>query len=358
MADWSERLGERRRRRVLLVTGEHQEAAVPTALRVDRKLFTCGPALWNDFDDRLLGGQYDLALVNGNHYPAARQIVFVDEAKTGTLERRRDQLTDVAGIVRIEEGSGLPDWLQERVATQATPPPVVSLGRVDELFSLIEQAVEEAVPPLHALLLAGGKSERMGQDKSQLVYRDGQTEVERLRDMCGSLGIPVNLSVRAVRDRAAEGGGGAEIAALPQIADRFVGLGPAGAICSAFLHDPDAAWLVLACDLPLLELDTLRKLVDARRPDRVATAVRGAEKEWPEPLVAIYEPRAYQRLLQFLSLGYSCPRKLLINSEVAVVELVGGRPLTNANTPAERAWVLKMIADQAVSSTSPEIDRS
>ena len=125
--------------------------------------------------------------------------------------------------------------------------------------------------------------------------------------------------------------------------DRFLNLGPAGAICSAFLHDPDAAWLVLACDLPLLDAATLRQLLEARQPQRVATAVRGPGKEWPEPLIAIYEPRAYPRLLQFLGLGYGCPRKLLINSDVAVLELSDGQAITNANTPAEREAVLKSL---------------
>jgi molybdopterin-guanine dinucleotide biosynthesis protein A len=116
-----------------------------------------------------------------------------------------------------------------------------------------------------------------------------------------------------------------------------------GAICSAFLHDPDAAWLVLACDLPLLDRTTIETLVNARRPNKVATALRSPEQKWPEPLVAIYEPRAYPRLLQFLSLGYSCPRKLLINSEVEVITLADAAPVTNANTPADREAVLQRL---------------
>jgi molybdenum cofactor guanylyltransferase len=42
-------------------------------------------------------------------------------------------------------------------------------------------------------------------------------------------------------------------------------------------------------------------------------------------------------LLRFLGLGYSCPRKMLINSDVEVLPTPGGEALRNVNTPAERA---------------------
>ena len=333
MAGWVEQLGARYR--CLLVTGDHTEPEIPVSMRHDRKHFTTTATAWNDFDDRLLGSQYDLALVNGNHYPATRQIVFVDEAKAGTLVRRTDQLTDVAAIVLVATDR-CPDWLRAHCADQQTPPRVIPLAEIDTLLPQLSATLEAAVPPLHALILAGGRSERMGEDKSQLVYRDGQTEVERLSALCGKLGLPVHLSVREPDVDHPAGD-------FPVVIDRFRGLGPAGAIASAFLTAPDIAWLVLACDLPLLDEVTLRRLITARRPDRLATAVRGPGKEWPEPLVAIYEPRAYQRLLQFLSLGYACPRKLLINSDTEVVDLNDGAPLTNANTPAERGRVLGVL---------------
>ena len=335
MAGWAEQLGARYR--CLLVTGEHAEPDVPVSLHYDRKHFTTTATAWNDFDDLLLGNQYDLALVNGNHYPAARQIVFVDQAKAGTLVRRTDQLTGVAAIVLVA-ADRCPDWLQTHCAGQQTPPRVIPLAEIDTLLPQLSATLEAAVPPLHALILAGGRSERMGEDKSQLVYRDGQTEVERLSALCGKLGLPVHLSVRDPEFNHTAGD-------TPVVIDRFQGLGPAGAIASAFLAAPDIAWLVLACDLPLLDEATLRRLITARRPECLATAVRGPGKEWPEPLVAIYEPRAYQRLLQFLSLGYACPRKLLINSATEVVDLEDGVPLTNANTPGERGWVLGVLKD-------------
>ena len=64
---------------------------------------------------------------------------------------------------------------------------------------------------------------------------------------------------------------------------------------------------------------------------------------WPDPLVTIWEPRAYPVLLQFLTQGYSCPRKVLINSDTAVIEAQNPQILLNANSPEERQEVERLL---------------
>ena len=71
-----------------------------------------------------------------------------------------------------------------------------------------------------------------------------------------------------------------------------------------------------------------------RNPSKLATAIKGKEKEFPEPLITIYEPKAYPILLQYLAQGYSCPRKVLINSDVEIVE-VDDDFIRNVNTPLD-----------------------
>ena len=334
MADWVGRFSDRYR--CLTVVGEHGEPEEPVSLRYGRKRFATPEGAWNDYDDRLLGQQFDLVFVNGNHYPASRQIVFVDAKKAGTLERRREQLTDIFAVVYVEGDNSIPTWLSDKCSLQHRPPIMTSLSMLTPLLSAMEEELAKKIPRLRALVLAGGASSRMGTDKARIVYRNNETELQRLTGLCVEVSAPPSISVR---QRSGE-----DDHAYPLVEDRFLGLGPAGAICSAFLTDPDAAWLVLACDLPLLDETTLTTLVEARDPSRYATALRGPDNQWPEPLVAIYEPRAYPRLLQFLSLGYSCPRKLLINTDVKVVDLADGTPLTNANTPEEREQVRELLS--------------
>nr|HQU59078.1 NTP transferase domain-containing protein [Saprospiraceae bacterium] len=125
--------------------------------------------------------------------------------------------------------------------------------------------------------------------------------------------------------------------------DTFTGLGPFGAIASAFRQKPDAAWLVIACDLPLLDADTISQLIGFRNISKVATAFNSPVNEFPEPLIAIWEPRSYPILLQFLTQGYSCPRKVLINSNVELLNATKPQALRNVNSPEEMEDVKALI---------------
>ena len=126
------------------------------------------------------------------------------------------------------------------------------------------------------------------------------------------------------------------------IEDKFIGLGPFGAICSAFQYDPNTAWLVLATDLPYADEKLIRRLIQERDPSKVATALKGKSKQFPEPLITIWEPKSYPMMLQFLAQGISCPRKVLINSDVKLVE-VDDDFITNVNTPEEFSAVKKSL---------------
>lgn len=293
---------------------------------------------WNEYDDRLLNQAADIALVNGNHYPADRQIIFIDPKKEGSLQRRREQLTDIRAVILTTPNVPVYFWLEDILPAEVPIFPLNSA--VAELTQLIRKD-QPAPPRLKALVLAGGKSQRMGQDKTQIDYH-GQPQVHHVAELCRRLGLDPHVSCRADQQEI--------FAGIPPIVDRFLDMGPFGGICSALLHDPDAAWLVLACDLPFVDEQLLRALIAARDARRYATAVRDAEKPFPEPLVAIYEPRAYQRLLRFLSLGYSCPRKMLINSDVATLDWSDSHRLANINTPEELAEARKLLSRDQIES--------
>ena len=342
---WIERLADRYRGQLL--RGKYKTEDDGNLMKSGPKLFATPRAEWNEFDDRLYGQAFDVTFTNGNHYPAARQIVFLNPDKYGTLERRRHQLTEVIAVVHYPQtGQRIPPWLNEQLAAQAAaggPAPLVCrLGELDDLvLPRIEQLLAAARPPLRAVVLAGGESRRMGRDKSTLEYHPGRGEATRMAELTRAAGLPTYLSLR---DAAHRPPGTDDI---PVLTDRLLGAGPLGAIVTAFLHDPAAAWLVLACDLPHFDAATLEQLLAARDPRRYATAARRAGEPFPEPLVAIYEPRAYQRLLGFLSLGYGCPRKLLINSPVATLDLDDATPLTNVNTPEQRRAALDRLGAAA-----------
>jgi molybdopterin-guanine dinucleotide biosynthesis protein MobB len=181
--------------------------------------------------------------------------------------------------------------------------------------------------PLLGLVLTGGKSERMGTDKAVLNY-GGEEESRRIFALLQEFCSEVFISCRAEQaDLPGRRG-------LPQIHDTLLGKGPTGGILAALEARPDASWLVAACDLPGLDRQTLAALVAGRDPFKVGTAFRGFQ-DLPEPLCAIYEPKAAARLYQFLAAGYDCPRKMLINSPSHIIEPLSNHSLANVNTPEE-----------------------
>lgn len=183
-------------------------------------------------------------------------------------------------------------------------------------------------PVIFGLVLAGGASTRMRTDKAALDYH-GQPQLRWAFELLSQFSAATFVSVRPdQRDDATRSG-------YPQVVDRQPGIGPIAGICAALLEHPKAAWLVLACDLPFLNERTLQHLIARRDPHKVATAYRSSHDGLPEPLCAIWEPAARAAVLAHIADGKQCPRKFLINSDTALLDLPDARALDNVNTPEE-----------------------
>ena len=284
-----------------------------------------------DFQQRSLFNEQDIILINGNHFQGNRQIIVLDINKFESLSRKLDRLTQVDAFIRLDtpeginEGVEIPDFLKEKLKNWSEIP-VFNLNETDKIADFIISKI--AIPPINALILVGGKSTRMGRDKSQIDYH-GKPQWQFMADILRGLGLEVFISCREEQATQFEGEN--------LIFDSFTGLGPFGAIASAFRENPNAAWLVVACDLPLLNENTLKTLIENRKPSAIATTYRSPESAegFPEPLITIWEPKSYAILLQFLTQGVSCPRKVLINSDTHVIDPSVPEALMNVNTPEE-----------------------
>jgi molybdenum cofactor guanylyltransferase len=124
-------------------------------------------------------------------------------------------------------------------------------------------------------------------------------------------------------------------ARFDQIVDAQQNLGPIAGIVAAQAKYPQVAWLVVACDLPFLDDNTLATLIAARQPRRLATAYRSSHDVLPEPLCAIYEPTSREHLSAYVASGKNCPRKFLIKSDVELIDEPNPHALDNVNTPDE-----------------------
>jgi molybdopterin-guanine dinucleotide biosynthesis protein A len=190
---------------------------------------------------------------------------------------------------------------------------------------------------LYGLVLAGGRSSRMQADKAALAY-GGQPALARAYALLAARVARAFVSVRAdQRDDPLRAG-------YPQIVDGPDGAGPIAGIAAAQAAHPGAAWLVLACDLPLLDGATLDQLLAGRNPGGIATAFRSAWDGLPEPLCAIYEPASREPLLCYIAAGHACPRKFLAAHGALLLDAADPRALDNANTPQDAQAARAVLA--------------
>jgi molybdenum cofactor guanylyltransferase len=195
--------------------------------------------------------------------------------------------------------------------------------------------------PLYGLVLAGGRSTRMQRDKAALAYH-GHSQLAHAMELVAPHVLQAFVSVRD------EQRADPERARFPQIVDRLDDGGPIAGILAAQTEHPDVAWLVLACDLPFLDAETLRHLLWARNADRQATAYRSSHDGLPEPLCAIYEPSSRKALAAYAAEGRRCPRKFLLQANVALLDEPQPQALDNVNTPEEYRTALAALSPSTV----------
>ena len=195
--------------------------------------------------------------------------------------------------------------------------------------------------PLYGLVLAGGRSSRMQRDKAALTYH-GRTQLEWAMELIKPFVERAFVSVRP--DQQSD----PVRAQFAQIVDTAENLGPIAGIMAAQAAHPEAAWLVLACDLPFLDAATLKHLVWARQEDKPATAYRSSHDGLPEPLCAIYEPASRDGIAAYIATGKNCPRKFLIRSDAHVIDEPNPRALDNVNTPEEYGSAMSSFSSNGV----------
>jgi len=212
----------------------------------------------------------------------------------------------------------------EQIAGSVPVYSVGATGRIAEhILATFAERYQEV--PLYGLVLSGGKSSRMKRDKGEIDYH-GEPQVRHVRRLLEQFCERVLVSVRSRK---------ASYHGLPLIVDTFRGLGPTGGILTAMHAYPEAAWLVVGCDMPFVTAATVGELLAQRDPLRGATAFVSTADGFPEPLCAVYEPAFRARFHQFLSIGIDCPRKALINSNVNRLSPSDPDALSNVNTPDE-----------------------
>jgi len=203
-------------------------------------------------------------------------------------------------------------------------------------------------PRLLGLVLAGGRSSRMGSDKGSLVY--GSAGVPQVAVAVGLLErvcahTYVSISAQQQHEE--------PYTSFELLVDAFPNRGPAGGLVSAFDFEPAAAWLVLAVDMPRVSLNLLHNLIRQRDSNAIATVHCHADGV-VEPLCAIWEPAAAALIREELEHGRGSLRAVAQRGPAAVARLPEPDRLQNINTPEERSDLLRNFGAGSESEAPPQ----
>jgi molybdenum cofactor guanylyltransferase len=193
---------------------------------------------------------------------------------------------------------------------------------------------------LYGLVLTGGKSSRMGIDKSMIEYHGLPQRdylIELLKEVCDDVFLSVHTNGDDVTHKDTK-----------YIVDKNLYLGSFNGLYIAYLEHPDVSWLVVACDLPFMDLDALRHLRNNRNKQKSVTAYCKKGSQFPEPLCAIWESNSFQKAEAFFTKGEGAsPSKFLQTIDIECVYPKGDQILMNANT-LEEYQTAKMIIDSKI----------
>jgi molybdopterin-guanine dinucleotide biosynthesis protein A len=181
-----------------------------------------------------------------------------------------------------------------------------------------------------AIIMAGGGSTRMGQDKSMLPIK-GQPMIEHIYNQLRPHFAQVLISGN---DVCKYGFLGAEV-----IVDRTKGRGPLMGIASALKASANDVNFVTACDIPEIDIAFVRAMIRQLRDNDVVVPMTGPSRY--EPLFAVYKKGLLATIEDSLAAGKNRIIDALGCCKVKHVDLRGAQWLTNLNSMSDYREFMK-----------------
>ena len=171
-------------------------------------------------------------------------------------------------------------------------------------------------------ILIGGRGRRMGAPK-QLLRHGERFLIDPAVEVLSAIGEPALIGSGQVPEH---------LQGLHRIDDAPDAEGPLAGVLGALRSNPNAAWLIVACDQPWISQEAITWLVKQRQSDKVAVMPRDPSR--PQPFPGIYEPDladlmevAKPRAISALA-DWPQVRSPMIDSEIAAA-------WTSVNTPED-----------------------
>lgn len=175
----------------------------------------------------------------------------------------------------------------------------------------------------------------MGEDKGLIEYY-GKAQRLHCFELLSSLGLgSVHISCRADQKE--------ELEAYNPIIDLPGKAGPIFILQHALQSLDGSALMILPCDVPLIDKESLEYLIAERKADKIATAFLSPIDHKPEPLLAIWESSALVLIQSYIKAGNYSPRKLLMEADAHLIEAPFSQKLRNVNTPEEAEEIRRLL---------------
>jgi molybdopterin-guanine dinucleotide biosynthesis protein A len=202
--------------------------------------------------------------------------------------------------------------------------------------------------PLHGLILAGGKSQRMKRNKSTLKYHQGLTQIDYIEQLIQPFVQTVFISTQKKEQKASHFKG------HHLILDQFSISSPLNGILSAMAQYPRSSWLVVAVDMPFITPKAIELLLQHRDQHCIATAFISPIKGGADPLFSIWEGMMYSKIIQYLEtidsiqdevpIKKACPRGIFNHFHGHLIKTEPPKnTLANINTPQEYQKAVKIL---------------
>ncbi|MEP0862531.1 MAG: molybdenum cofactor guanylyltransferase [Ignavibacterium sp.] len=140
------------------------------------------------------------------------------------------------------------------------------------------------------VILAGGKSSRMGKNKS-LLRIGNQTIIERIADLMKSIFSEVILITNTPAEYS--------FLNLPTFEDIYKWKGPLAGIHSALVHSTTEKIFVLSCDVPLMSKEMIEYIVDYKSDKPIIFCEAAG---YHQPLVGVYSKIILKEIENFISM--------------------------------------------------------
>jgi molybdopterin-guanine dinucleotide biosynthesis protein A len=173
-------------------------------------------------------------------------------------------------------------------------------------------------------VLTGGASTRMGRDKALLPI-EGSTLVECTAEKVRAAAGSVTL-IGAPERYAALG--------IPALADEVTGCGPIGGVYTALKHTATDWNLIVACDMPGIDVRFLSRLLAAAH-EAGALCLAPRDASGLHPLCAVYHRRSLAHIESAIAHNQFQMQELLNNIGAAAWPVDDSGLLTNVNTPSD-----------------------